>query len=79
MKHFNLVDGTDETSVYERKFSGRLTRKRYKLLDSLTRKRSYRENCGHEWDCCGCVFAVCYSFVYRNNQVIVRMVQFRNY
>lgn len=79
MKKFNYVDGDESSSVYERKFSGRLTKKRYKFLDSLTRRISYRENCGCEHDCCGCLFAVYYSFAYINNEVIVKMVQCRNY
>jgi hypothetical protein len=79
MKKFKLVDGNESSIVYERKFSGKMTKKRYKFLDSWTRRKSYREHCGCEWDCCGCLFAVSYNFRYKFNQVTITMVESRNY
>ncbi len=34
---------------------GRITYNRYKRLQSYSRKHSQSLNCGHDWDCCGCV------------------------
>jgi hypothetical protein len=65
--------------IYE--FSGRMTKERYKKLDSFCRlnSRPFRYRCGHDWDCCGCIFAVSMSFEYRHNQVTVHLTHHRNY
>lgn len=34
---------------------GRLTKRRYKILDSFCRKNSFSTHCHHEHDCCGCL------------------------
>lgn len=54
---WNLVDGDCDWRTYEHIIDGRMTKLRYKILSRYVRKNSWREHCGHEWDCCGCMFA----------------------
>ena len=59
-----LTDGDIDYRTYEYPIEGRMTRLRYKILSRYTRKKSWREDCGHEWDCCGCMFAERMSLSY---------------
>jgi hypothetical protein len=68
-----------ETLSLVRKFSGRMTKARYKILSRYCRKMIYRQRCGHDYDCCGCVFAEYYEFDYKQNQVIIYHSIHRNY
>lgn len=76
----NITNENDypDTEVYQRKFSGRLTKKRYKILDIYTRKNSWRQRCHHEHDCCGCIFKQSMYFQYAQNQVTITMQLHRN-
>lgn len=51
------IDGDMDYRVYEHRIEGRMTKSRYKILSRYVRVKSWREGCGHEWDCCGCMFA----------------------
>lgn len=81
MKNFQLVDGDFDYVVYQRCFSGKLTKERYKTLHSLCRiySRRPRYRCGHEWDCCGCLCGQNMSFTYKKNQVVISFSQSFNY
>jgi hypothetical protein len=57
MTKWILIDGDMDWRRYEHPIEGRMTKLRYKILSRYTRKKSWREGCGHEWDCCGCMFA----------------------
>jgi len=78
MKNFKLIDGDISSSLYEKTLIGKVTKNRYKILSSYLRRKSYRQHCGHEWDCCGCVFAVSFSLQATNNQFTIQMVESRN-
>jgi hypothetical protein len=61
--------------VYERSFSGRLTRARYKLLDRFCRMKTFHQNCGHEYDCCGCLSHQRLTFSYKHNLLTITLFQ----
>jgi hypothetical protein len=81
LKRFENISEPDEyeTARMVKRFSGKLTKSRYKLLSRYCRQHSWRSNCSHEWDCCGCVFRVSMAFTYRHNQVSVFLTESRNY
>jgi hypothetical protein len=79
MRNFKYVDGDESSRLFEKTLIGKITKNRYKVLSSYVRRKSYRQHCGCEWDCCGCVFAVSYSLQMTNNQVTIQMVESRNY
>lgn len=70
-----------DREVFTREFSGRLTRERYKRIDRFCRaaSRPLKYRCGHDYDCCGCVFAMSMSFTYKQNLVVIRVIYYRNY
>ena len=68
-----------DTVTEECRFSGRLTKARYKALSRYCRANSWRSHCHHDYDCCGCVFMVSMSFTYQHNQVIIYRTTHRNY
>lgn len=76
---------TDESDydyrIYERVFTGRMTKLRLKIIDRFCRLHSYHPHyrCGHEWDCCGCFCGQSMSFEYNHNQVTIRFTQSFNY
>lgn len=78
-EHHN--DSDMDREHYTRSFSGKMTKERYKKLSSFCRfhSRPFRYRCGHEWDCCGCIFAVDMYFTYKYNCVTVHLIHHRNY
>jgi hypothetical protein len=65
--------------VYEHIIDGRMTKLRYKIINRYARKNSWREHCGHEWDCCGCMFARGMELEYKNNKWVLEMSESFNY
>lgn len=76
---FDAVAGDMDYREYERVFSGRMTKLRYKTLDRFCRTNTYSERCHHEHDCCGCMCGQKLSFTYYRNQVKIRLTQSFNY
>ena len=78
---FKLTEESDyDRKVAERVFSGRMTKMRYKIIDGFCRRHSKQiPNCGHEWDCCGCLCGQYMEFEYKQNQVTITLVQNFNY
>jgi hypothetical protein len=74
-------DSEFDRAIYERTFSGRLTKKRYKAISRWCRIASMRPyyRCGHDYDCCGCMCGQYAEFDYNRNQVTVTLVQSFNY
>ena len=66
---------------YERVFTGRMTKARWKIIDRFCRLHSFRPRyrCGHDWDCCGCFCGQSMSFEYKHNQVSITFTQSFNY
>lgn len=54
---FELIDSDVCYRTYLREIVGRITYKRHKLLQRYSRMKSWRNSCGCEHDCCGCVFS----------------------
>lgn len=73
--HSNDMD----TAIFVREFSGRITARRWKIISSFCRKHCWRVRCGHEYDCCGCLFAQDVNFTYKQNQVVITITQHFNY
>lgn len=80
-KRFKPVPNLDyDTAECTRSFSGRMTKARWKRLDRICRaNRLSRMNCGHDWDCCGCLCGQYMSFTYKHNQVVITIYQSFNY
>jgi hypothetical protein len=79
---FTVVPDEQPDPAYNtvcRRFSGRLTKARYKAVSRFCRMNTWRRHCSHEWDCCGCLFAQRMSFTYRHNQISIFIHQSRNY
>lgn len=73
VKRMKLVDSDLEFRLYERTFTGRMTKLRWKILSSWCRRKSWSQHCGHDWDCCGCLHAQSCGFTYKHNQVTIRI------
>lgn len=80
-KKFIPINCDIDYREYERTFSGRMTKKRWQIIDRFCRLQSYRPTyrCGHEWDCCGCFCGQNMSFTYNRNQVVISFTQSFNY
>lgn len=79
MIKFELIDGDMDYSVYEHVIDGRMTKLRYKIISRYVRKNSWRGHCGHEWDCCGCMYAQSMDLEYKDNKWTLYKVNNYNY
>lgn len=82
MDKFVQLDNSDyDYCNYERTFSGRMTKARYKILDRFCRirSRSPRYRCGHEHDCCGCLCGQRMELTYSQGQVKIILSHSFNY
>lgn len=82
MRKFKRVYiGDDDAETYQRVFSGRLTKGRYKALQRYckSRTRSGFGYCGHDWDCCGCVCRTEMELAYKHNLVTLTYIEHRNF
>lgn len=65
--------------IFERTFTGKMTKYRYKKLDRFCRRNSWRSHCHHEYDCCGCQCAQNMSLTYSKNQISIILSMSFNY
>jgi hypothetical protein len=79
MTKWTLIDGDMDWRRYEHPIEGRMTKLRYKILSRYARKKSWRESCGHEWDCCGCMFSEGMSLSYIDGKWKLILGQSFNY
>jgi hypothetical protein len=79
MTKFTLIDGDMDYSVYEHVISGRMTKLRYQIINRYARKKRWHESCGHEWDCCGCMYAQGMKLEYKDNKWILYKSEHFNY
>lgn len=84
MKRFKRIDGPDgtldsDTKYYARSFTGKLTKARAAKLDYICSRHTWRESCGHKWDCCGCQFQESWRWVYAAGQVTIIIKKDFNY
>ena len=66
MKGFKIIaadiDGQTSVKIIN---ALRLTKKRFKTLHRYARNHSHSiSNCGHEWDCCGCLCSQRMELIY---------------
>lgn len=80
-KFFEIESSDYDYRQYQRIFSGRMTKNRWKIIGQFCRKHSYRPHyrCGHDWDCCGCFCGQSMWFEYKHNQVVITFTQSFNY
>jgi len=66
---------------YQRVFTGRMTKRRWKIIDRFCRLNTFRPHyrCGHDWDCCGCFCGQSMDFEYSRNQVVISFSKSFNY
>ena len=80
MNNFKVVEGDIDYRVYQKSFSGKLTKGRYFTISKYCKANTFRtENCGHEYDCCGCLSRQKMEFTYKHNQVIITLTEQFNY
>lgn len=83
MKHekFKKIDSDMDSAIYERIIKGRLTKKRYKIIAREVRKMDIGSlpNCGHEYDCCGCLCYQWANFTHKYNLTIIKVGYSYNY
>jgi len=74
----NQVPNADmETLV--REFTGKLTPRRNEILNEICKRMSFNTNCGHSYDCCGCLCSQTATFSYKHNQVSLYVTKYYNY
>jgi hypothetical protein len=78
-KRFTVTEHTGDRREAERVLSGRINKSRYKFLQRLCRVLSWRESCGHEHDCCGCLFMRELSLKVVNGQAVIVISDYFNY
>lgn len=76
---FIVVDGDMDFVTQKRYLTGRMTKKRWKIIDRYCRRMTYSNRCHHEWDCCGCLTGMDTSFTYQHNQVTIKQTIGFNY
>ena len=85
-----LPDSDYDYQKYERNFSGRMTKARWKKLTRFARifsnthiygtsPNGYAYRCGHEHDCCGCLCGQSMNVDYKHNQVKIFLSLSYNY
>jgi len=85
-----LPDSEYDYRKYQRTFSGRMTKARWKKLDAFARKfnhthiygtspNGYAYRCGCEHDCCGCLCGQYMHVSYKQNQVKIDLQLSYNY
>lgn len=81
MKNFKRVSSDMDCQVMEKTINCvRLTRRRMKLILAYCRTHTKRwGNCGHEWDCCGCVSSTSMEIEYNYPFIILTYTVQFNY
>lgn len=80
MKNFKQIEADIDYNVSERILIGRLTKLRYNALDRYCRASTFRAgNCGHEYDCCGCLSSQSLTFEHKHNRTVLTLSLTFNY
>lgn len=72
-KFSELPDSEYDYKKFERSFSGRMTKKRWQLINSFCRRMTYRVRVCSDYDCTGRFCGQSMEFEYKHNQVVVRL------
>jgi hypothetical protein len=77
---FTESDGSDyDYRKYERSFSGRMTKRRWQIINRFCRHQTYRIHIASDYDCTGQCCGQSMEFTYSRNQVIVRLCRSYDY
>jgi len=80
MRKFKIIEADIDYKMSERILTGRLTKLRYKVLDRYCRQRTFRAgNCGHDYDCCGCLSSQSLTFEHKHNRTVLTLSITFNY
>lgn len=72
-------EGEFDSQTFMREFTGRMTKKRWKIIQSVCRRHCKHLPCDCEHDCCGCVCGKHMSADYKHNQVTIFYRESYNY
>lgn len=72
-KFTELNDSEYDYRKFERCFSGRMTKKRWQLINSYCRRNSYRNRIASDYDCTGQLCGHYMEFSYSHNQVVIKL------
>ena len=92
MKNLKLELGDFDYTKYVRVIEGRITQKRFKLINRYVRKYNYATRypygvsrnghpyrCGCEHDCCGCLVSTQMFARFEHNKTTIELIQYFNY
>lgn len=68
-----LPDSTHDYRRFERSFSGRMTKQRWKIISRFCRRQTYTIPVYSDYDCTGQCCGQSMQFEYKLNQVVVRL------
>ena len=78
-KGFLAISGDMDYTTYQKTFEGRITKKRYKVLDRWVRSNRQKYRCSHDWDCCGCLIGVSADLIVSKNKAEILVSYSYNY
>lgn len=78
-KKWKLAKGDYDQSTWVREFTGRITHRRWKLIDSYCRTHTFHQRCHHDHDCCGCLCYQRMEFKHEFNQTVITLTFAYNY
>ena len=80
MTNWEQIDGDIDVRTYEKVIKGRITKGRFQAIKSYARKNTFRTgNCGHEFDCCGCLSSSRVEIAYKPNAIVLTRTLTYNY
>lgn len=74
-----LPESQYDYKKFERCFSGRITKKRWQLINSFCRRQSYRIHICSDYDCTGKLCGQYMNFSYKHNQVVITLTMSYDY
>lgn len=81
MNGFQLVESDMDYRVAQKTISReKLTPSRFKAIHRFARKNSFSTvNCGHDFDCCGCLCSQQFEIGYTPENIVIRVTESFNY
>lgn len=72
-KFNELRDSDYDYRKFERSFSGRMTKRRWQIINSYCRRNSYRNHIASDYDCTGQLCGHYMDFTYHHNQIVISL------
>jgi hypothetical protein len=82
LKYNKFTESSDSNYDYrkfERCFSGRMTKRRWQILNSYCRRNSYRIHIASDYDCTGSLCGHYMELSYSCNQVVIKLAMSYDY